>query len=74
MHCDGQLLIVHDMLGFFDRFAPKFVKKYANLNAAILEALNQYKADVEQGMFPAKEHCYGMPAEELSKLKNMLEA
>ncbi|WP_434130981.1 3-methyl-2-oxobutanoate hydroxymethyltransferase [Sporomusa sphaeroides] len=72
IHCDGQLLIVHDMLGFFDRFVPKFVKKYANMNGVILEALLQYKAEVEQGVFPGKEHCYGMPAEELGKLNNML--
>ncbi|HWR09937.1 3-methyl-2-oxobutanoate hydroxymethyltransferase [Sporomusa sp.] len=72
IHCDGQLLIVHDMLGFFDRFVPKFVKKYADMNGVILAALNQYKEEVEKGLFPAKEHCYGMPDEELSKLKNML--
>ena len=73
IHCDGQLLIVHDMLGFFDRFVPKFVKKYANMNGVILAALQQYKAEVEQGAFPEKEHCYGMPAEELDKLKAMLQ-
>ncbi|CVK20809.1 3-methyl-2-oxobutanoate hydroxymethyltransferase [Sporomusa sphaeroides] len=72
IHCDGQLLIVHDMLGFFDRFVPKFVKKYANMNGVILEALLQYKAEVEQGVFPGKEQCYGMPAEELGKLNDML--
>ena len=72
IHCDGQLLIVHDMLGFFDRFVPKFVKKYANMNGVILEALLQYKAEEEQGAFPEKEHCYGMPAEELGKLNDML--
>ncbi|QDR79133.1 3-methyl-2-oxobutanoate hydroxymethyltransferase [Sporomusa termitida] len=72
IHCDGQLLIVHDMLGFFDRFVPKFVKKYANVNGVILAALNQYKDEVEKGVFPAKEHCYGMPAEEISKLSDMM--
>lgn len=74
IHCDGQLLIVHDMLGFFDRFVPKFVKKYANMNGVILEALTQYKNEVASGAFPAKEHCYGMPAEELDKLKAMVKA
>lgn len=74
IHCDGQLLIVHDMLGFFDRFVPKFVKKYANLNGVILEALTQYRDEVEKGVFPTKEHCYGMPEEELSKLKAMVKA
>ncbi len=74
LHCDGQLLIVHDMLGFFDRFVPKFVKQYANMNAVILEALHQYKTEVEAGTFPAQEHCYGMPDAELGKLKAMLPA
>lgn len=72
IHCDGQLLIVHDMLGFFDRFMPKFVKQYANMNTVILEALQQYKEEVKTGMFPAKEHCYGMPAAELTKLQDMV--
>lgn len=72
IHCDGQLLIVHDMLGFFDRFVPKFVKKYANLNATIFEALMKYKEDVETGAFPANEHCYKMPEKELSKLKELV--
>lgn len=68
-YCHGQLLIVHDMLGFFDAFTPKFVKKYADLNKVILEALVQYKVDVEQGVFPADEHCYKMQAEALAEFK-----
>ena len=70
--CDGQLLIVHDMLGFFDRFTPKFVKKYADLNGAISQAMQQYKEEVRQQIFPGKEHTYGMPAEEMEKLLKML--
>ena len=70
--CDGQLLIVHDMLGFFDRFTPKFVKKYADMNGAIFQAMQQYKEEVRQQTFPGKEHTYGMPAEEMEKLRNML--
>ncbi len=70
--CDGQLLIVHDMLGFFDRFTPKFVKKYADLNGAIFQAMLQYKQEVGQHEFPGKEHTYGMPAEEMEKLKKLL--
>ena len=70
--CDGQLLIVHDMLGFFDRFTPKFVKKYADLNGAIFQAMQQYKEEVRRQTFPGKEHTYGMPAEEMEKLLKML--
>ncbi|MCL6449920.1 MAG: 3-methyl-2-oxobutanoate hydroxymethyltransferase [Acetobacteraceae bacterium] len=72
-HCHGQLLIVHDLLGFFEAFTPKFVKKYADLNAVILEAFRRYRADVEQGAFPQPEHCYSMRAGEGEKLRRLLE-
>lgn len=68
-YCHGQLLIVHDMLGFFDAFTPKFVKKYADLNKIILKALSEYKQDVINGGFPAEEHCYKMQADALVKFK-----
>ena len=71
--CHGNLLIVHDMLGFFDRFTPRFVKKYADVNSVILGAVTQYKHEVESGAFPAKEHCYGIPSAELKRLREMLE-
>jgi 3-methyl-2-oxobutanoate hydroxymethyltransferase len=60
------------MLGFFDRFTPKFVKKYANFNATLSEVFSQYKQEVESKAFPAKEHCYGMPADEMEKLNQLL--
>ncbi|SHI54439.1 3-methyl-2-oxobutanoate hydroxymethyltransferase [Desulfofundulus thermosubterraneus] len=63
----GQCLIVHDMLGFFDRFTPKFVKKYANLNAEIVKALEAYVADVKEKNFPGPEHVYPMSREEVEK-------
>ncbi|ATW23429.1 3-methyl-2-oxobutanoate hydroxymethyltransferase [Candidatus Formimonas warabiya] len=68
-NCHGQLLIVHDMLGFFDAFTPKFVKKYADLNKIILDALGQYVQDVESGTFPAEEHFYKMPKESLASFQ-----
>ena len=68
----GQLLIVHDILGFFDAFVPKFVKKYANLNATIHEALSAYKDEVKTGAYPDEKYVYGMPEEELVKMKEML--
>jgi 3-methyl-2-oxobutanoate hydroxymethyltransferase len=58
VHCDGQVLVVHDMLGMFERFTPKFVKKYANLNAQIKDAVRQYVEEVRTGVFPGKEHSY----------------
>jgi len=68
----GQLLIVHDMIGFFDRFVPKFVKQYANLNATILEALKQYSSDVREGSFPEEKHTYPIKPEVVEELKKRL--
>jgi 3-methyl-2-oxobutanoate hydroxymethyltransferase len=70
----GQLLIVHDMLGFFDAFTPKFVKKYANLNATIADALAAYIQDIESGAFPQPEHNYKMEAEALAQFKERYQA
>lgn len=71
-HCDGQLLIVHDMLGFFEAFTPKFVKKYSNLNEIILGAFQAYIDDVASGRFPAPEHCYNMKPGEAARLKELV--
>src|SRR5512134_264415 len=56
--CDGQVLVLHDLLGLFDRFTPKFVKKYANLKEQAVTAVRQYKQEVENGSFPSKEHSF----------------
>jgi len=56
--CDGQVLVVNDMLGMFKEFTPKFVKKYANLNANMKEAIEQYLDEVKKGAFPGKEHSF----------------
>lgn len=66
--CDGQVLVLHDMLGLFQRFLPKFVKRYANLGESIATALEQYCQEVESETFPAAEHCFNMKREELAKL------
>lgn len=58
IHCDGQVLVTHDAVGLFERFTPKFVKKYINLSPMILDALKNYKEEVEQGKFPGKEHSF----------------
>jgi 3-methyl-2-oxobutanoate hydroxymethyltransferase len=56
--CDGQVLVLHDLLGLFDRFTPKFVKKYVNLKDQALKAVKEYKQDVENGKFPSEEHSF----------------
>lgn len=66
--CDGQILVYQDMLGLFSDFTPKFAKRYAELGTAMQEAFKAYMEDVEQGRFPAEEHCYGMPDEVIGKL------
>jgi len=71
-HVDGQCLIVHDMLGMFDAFTPKFVKKYADIGGQIVAALKEFSQDVARGGFPAAEHCYKMPETELLKMKELL--
>ena len=71
-HTHGQLLIVHDLLGFFDRFTPKFVKKDADLNSAITQAFTAYKDDVVGGRFPEPQHNYALKAGELAKLGQLL--
>jgi 3-methyl-2-oxobutanoate hydroxymethyltransferase len=65
--CDGQVLVYHDLLGLYEGRAPRFVKRYANLGAEIRRALGAYVADVRSGAFPAEEHTYSMPAEELAQ-------
>ncbi len=67
-YCDGQVLVIHDMLGLYPRQAPKFVKKYVNLSEGIADALKQYKEEVISRAFPGPEHSFGMSEEVLKKL------
>jgi len=62
--CDGQVLVTHDLLGFFDRFTPRFVKKYADFSTMMEKAVVDYKSEVDLGQFPATEHTIDMPDEE----------
>ena len=57
--CDGQVLVTEDAIGLFTEFTPKFVKKYADVGAAIGRAAAEYSAEVKSRAFPAAEHCYG---------------
>jgi 3-methyl-2-oxobutanoate hydroxymethyltransferase len=71
-YCDGQLLIVSDMLGLFEVFTPKFVKKYANLADVIRNSFQKYVQEVREGKFPTPEYCYKMKEGEAQKLEEML--
>ena len=57
-HCDGQVLVIHDMLGMFTGLRPKFVKRFAELGNAAVQAVESYAAEVRDGIFPGPEHQY----------------
>ena len=67
-YCDGQVLVINDMLGMFTGHIPKFVKKFANLQPLIIEALTAYKTEVEKGIFPSEEYAFAISDEVLDKL------
>jgi len=69
---DGQVLICGDMLGYFEAFTPKFVKKYANVSKIIVDAIKEYIDDVRACKFPAPEHTYSVLPEEKEKFNRML--
>ena len=66
--CDGQVLVIYDMLGMFSDFKPKFVKHFANAGDMIREAVKTYIAEIDDGTFPAEEHCYKIDDEVIDKL------
>jgi len=57
-YCTGQILVLHDVIGLFERFTPHFVKRYANLKEDVLKALRTYKEEVEKGVFPSEEQSF----------------
>ncbi len=67
-HCDGQVLVLWDMLGFFEDFKPKFVKKYANISKIMKDAVLEYVEEVRSKKFPDKEHSFEMSEEETGRL------
>ena len=67
-HCDGQVLVYHDLLGFEQRLAPKFVRRYADLHTDATEAVRRFSDDVRSGSFPTLEESYHLPAAELAAL------
>lgn len=72
--CDGQVLVTHDLLGLFDRFTPKFVRKYADLHTEMQGAFTAYIADVQGRTFPAQEHSVEMPDAEWEALVHNLKS
>ncbi len=73
-YCDGQLLNVSDMLGVFEAFTAKFVKKYANLAKEIMKAMEAYVRDVKESKFPENEHTYNMLEGEKEKLDRLIKS
>jgi len=67
--CDGQVLVVHDMLGMFEKIKPKFAKRYLNLSEEIRNAVNSYVNDVKEKRFPENDHIFSMEKDELEKLE-----
>ncbi len=72
-HCDGQVLVTHDILGLFDRFKPKFSKQYFNLSEMIKNAVSLYRNEVLSNQFPGKEHSFIVSEDVISKLKDKQE-
>ena len=69
INCDGQVLVVHDMLGMFEKIKPKFAKRYLNLSEEIRNAVNSYVKDVKEKRFPEEEHSFSMEKNELEKME-----
>ncbi len=67
-HCDGQVLVYHDLLGFEQRLVPKFVRRYADLHCAATEAVRRFADDVRSGSFPTREESYHLSEAELAAL------
>lgn len=69
---DGQVLVWHDLLGMLDGHTAKFVKQYANLREEMIAAVRDFASDVKHGAFPAREHTYAIPPEELQRFQGSL--
>lgn len=70
--CNGQVLVVQDLLGMYEKIKPKFAKRYLNLSEDIVKSLENYKTDVESGAFPAQENWFSMEEEEFKKLREKI--
>ncbi len=72
VNCDGQVLVLQDLLGMYDKIKPKFAKRYMNLSEDIVKSLEDYKKDVESSVFPAEKNWFSMDDEELKKLREQI--
>ena len=72
VNCDGQVLVVQDLLGMYDKIKPKFAKRYMNLSEDIVKSLEDYKKDVESSVFPAEKNWFSMDDNELKKLREQI--
>jgi 3-methyl-2-oxobutanoate hydroxymethyltransferase len=70
IHCDGQVLVINDLLGLFTRYTPKFVKKYADLSPLVLTAITNFKEEVLREKFPMPEHSFAIKEEEFKKIRD----
>jgi len=68
--CNGQVLVVQDLLGMYDKIKPKFAKRYMNLSEDIVKSLEKYKTDIESGTFPSQKNWFSMEKDELEKLRD----
>lgn len=71
--CNGQVLVVQDLLGMYEKIKPKFAKRYLNLSEDIVKSLENYKTDIESGVFPAQENWFSMEEEEFKKLREQID-
>lgn len=72
INCDGQVLVLQDLLGMYDKLQPKFVKKYLNLSNEIVNALEDYKKEIGSSKFPSRENWFSMEQSELEKLRKKI--
>jgi 3-methyl-2-oxobutanoate hydroxymethyltransferase len=70
--CNGQVLVVQDLLGMYEKIKPKFAKRYLNLSEEIVKSLENYKTEVESGIFPAQENWFSMDEDEFKKLREQI--
>ena len=72
-YCDGQILVIYDMLGLFTDFKPKFLKHFGEVGKSVRNALYSYKDEVEKGIYPGREHSYEYPQESIEKINEWFE-
>ena len=71
-YCDGQVLVIDDVLGKFAGNIPKFAKQYTNLREIMTQAINSYNNEVKNNVFPSSQHCFNLTEEEMKKLESAI--